>query len=62
MKTVQFTVGTNSPYADLQKKVVREMKKQKIIQICKSYRTIRFEYLSNRTKVGDEETIKSMLF
>jgi hypothetical protein len=50
MKTVNFKVDGSSPYADLQRKVVREMKKQKVIEICKSYRTIRFEYLSNRIK------------
>jgi hypothetical protein len=62
MKAIKFTLDKNSPYVDLQAKVFREMKKQKIIQICQSYRTIKFEYISRRIKEADEERIKTMLF
>lgn len=57
MKVVDLNLPKTSPYSDLQIKVILELKKQKIVSICKSYRTIKFGYLSRRINENDEKRI-----
>ncbi len=57
-----MNLPANSPFADIEKRVLLQLKKQKIASICRCYKTIKFDYIKRRINEQNTQVIQQLLF